>query len=46
MLKKQDKNSMQTEELIGPGGAIGHPQDYGVIHYLDDSLILMNILIL
>jgi hypothetical protein len=20
MLKKQDKNSMQTEELIGPGG--------------------------
>jgi hypothetical protein len=25
---------------------MGHPQDYGVIHYLDDSFILMNILIL
>jgi hypothetical protein len=30
---------MQTEELIDPGGCIGHPQAYGVIHYLDDSLI-------
>jgi hypothetical protein len=30
---------MQTEELIGPGGAMGHPQAYGVIHYLDDSLL-------
>jgi hypothetical protein len=30
---------MQTEELIGPGGAMGHPQAYGVIHCLDDSLI-------
>jgi hypothetical protein len=39
MLKKQDKNSMQTEELIGPGGTMGHPQAYDVIHYLDDSLI-------
>jgi hypothetical protein len=33
MLEKQDKNSMQTEELIGPEGAMGHPQAYGVIHY-------------
>jgi hypothetical protein len=39
MLKKQDKNSMQTEELIGPGGFMVHPQAYGVIHCLDDSLI-------
>jgi hypothetical protein len=39
MLKKQDKNSMQIEELIGPGGWKGHPQDYGVIHCLDDSLL-------
>jgi hypothetical protein len=30
---------MQTEELIGPGGAMGHLQAYGVIHCLDDSLI-------
>jgi hypothetical protein len=30
---------MQTEELIGPGVAMGHTQDYGVIHYLDDSLL-------
>jgi hypothetical protein len=39
MLKKTDKNSMQTEELIGLGGAMGHPQAYGVIYYLYDSLI-------
>jgi hypothetical protein len=39
MLKSQDKNSMQTEELIGSGGSMGHPQAYGVIHYLDDSLL-------
>jgi hypothetical protein len=39
MLKKQDKNGMQTDELIGPEGDKGHPQDYGVIHYLDDSLL-------
>jgi hypothetical protein len=39
MLKKQDKNSMQTEELIGPGGCMGHPQSYGVIHCLDESSI-------
>jgi hypothetical protein len=30
---------MQTEELIRPEGAMGHPQAYGFIHYLDDSLI-------
>jgi hypothetical protein len=30
---------MQTEELIGPGVSMGNPQAYGVIHYLDDSLI-------
>jgi hypothetical protein len=30
---------MQTEELIGPEGDMGHPQAYGVIHYLDDSLL-------
>jgi hypothetical protein len=29
---------MQTEELIGAGVAMGHPQAYGVIHYLYDSL--------
>jgi hypothetical protein len=39
MLKKQDKNSMQTEELIGPGSCMGHPQAYGVIHCLDESSI-------
>jgi hypothetical protein len=39
MLKKQDKNNMQTEGLIGPGVAMGHPQAYGVIYYLDDSLL-------
>jgi hypothetical protein len=39
VLQKQGKNSMQTEELIGPGVAMGNPQDYGVIHYLDDSLL-------
>jgi hypothetical protein len=39
MLKEQGKNSMQTEELIGLGGFHGNPQDYGVIHYLDDSLL-------
>jgi hypothetical protein len=30
---------MQTEELIGTEGAMGHPQAYGVIHYLYDSLL-------
>jgi hypothetical protein len=39
VLKKQGKNSMQTEKLIGSGGFHGNPQAYGVIHYLDDSLI-------
>jgi hypothetical protein len=39
VLKKQGKNSMQTKELIGPVGCHGNPQDYGVIHYLDDSLL-------
>jgi hypothetical protein len=39
MLKKQDKNRMQTEELIGLEGSMGNPQAYGVIHYLDDSLL-------
>jgi hypothetical protein len=37
--KNKGKNSMQTEELIGPRVAMGHPQDYGVIHYLVDSLL-------
>jgi hypothetical protein len=31
MLRKQGKNSMQTEDLIGPGVAMGYPQAYGVI---------------
>jgi hypothetical protein len=39
MLKKQDKNTMQTEELIGPGGSMRHPLSYVVTHYLDDSMI-------
>jgi hypothetical protein len=39
MLKKQDKNSMQTKELIGLGGSMGNHRAYGVIHYLDDSLL-------
>jgi hypothetical protein len=39
MLKKQDKNRMQIEELIGPEGSMGNPQAYGVIHYLYDSLL-------
>jgi hypothetical protein len=30
---------MQTKDLIDPVGAMGHPQAYGVVHYLDDSLI-------
>jgi hypothetical protein len=30
---------MQTEELIGSGVAMGNPQAYGFIHYLDDSLL-------
>jgi hypothetical protein len=30
---------MQTKKLIGSGGAMGHPQAYGVIHYLDESLL-------
>jgi hypothetical protein len=30
---------MQTEELIGPGVVMGNPQAYGVIYYLDDSLL-------
>jgi hypothetical protein len=42
MLKNQDKDGMQNEKLIGPGGAMGHTQAYGVIHYLYDSFI-MNI---
>jgi hypothetical protein len=39
VLGKQDWNSMQTKGLIGLGVAMGHPQDYGVVHYLDDSLL-------
>jgi hypothetical protein len=39
VLKKQGNNSMQTEELIGTGGFHGQPQDYGVIHFLDDSFL-------
>jgi hypothetical protein len=39
VLKKQGKNSMQTEELIGPGGFHRNPQAYGVIHYLDDLFL-------
>jgi hypothetical protein len=30
---------MQTEELIGQGVAMGHSQAYGIIHYLDYSLL-------
>jgi hypothetical protein len=32
---------MQTKELIGPGGLYGHPKYYGVIHYLDDSFLMI-----
>jgi hypothetical protein len=39
VLKKQDKNSMQIEELICIGGFYENSQDYGVIHYLYDSLL-------
>jgi hypothetical protein len=39
VLKKQGWNSMQTKELIGPRGAMGHPQAYGVVHYLYDSFL-------
>jgi hypothetical protein len=39
VLKKQGKNIMQTNELIGSGGCHGASQAYGVIHYLDDSLL-------
>jgi hypothetical protein len=30
---------MQTKELIVSGVAMGNSQDYGVIHYLDESLL-------
>jgi hypothetical protein len=30
---------MQTKELIGLGVSMGLPQTYGVVHYLDDSLL-------
>jgi hypothetical protein len=30
---------MQTKKLICPGGAMGQPQVYGVVYYLDDSLL-------
>jgi hypothetical protein len=30
---------MQTKELIGPGGCHRASQYYGVVHYLDESLI-------
>jgi hypothetical protein len=39
MIKKEDCNIMQTKELIDPGGATGYSQAYGVLHYLDDSLL-------
>jgi hypothetical protein len=39
VLKQQVNNSMQTEELIGPGDCHGHPQAYGVIHYLYYSFL-------
>jgi hypothetical protein len=39
VLKKQGKNSMESKELIGTGVAMGHPQAYGVFHYLHDSLL-------
>jgi hypothetical protein len=39
MLKKQGTNSMQTEELICPGGCHENNKAYGVFHYLDDSLL-------
>jgi hypothetical protein len=39
MLEKEGCNSMQTKELIDPGGAMGYSQAYGVVHYLDDSLL-------
>jgi hypothetical protein len=39
VLEKQGWNSMQTKELICPGGRHGASQAYGVVHYLDDSLL-------
>jgi hypothetical protein len=39
VLKKQGWNIMQTKELIGLGVAMGKPQAYGVVHYLDDFLL-------
>jgi hypothetical protein len=38
-LEKQGWNSMETKKLIGPGVPWGSPQDYGIVHYLDDSLL-------
>jgi hypothetical protein len=38
VLKKQIWKSTQTKSLICPWGAMGHPQPYGFVHYLDDSL--------
>jgi hypothetical protein len=38
VLKKESWKSTQTKSLICPGRAMWHPQDYGVEHYLDDSL--------
>jgi hypothetical protein len=39
VLEKHGCNSMQTKELIGPGGCHGASQAYGVVNYLDDSLL-------
>jgi hypothetical protein len=39
VLEKQGWNSMRTKEFIGPGVSMGHPQAYGVVQYLDDSLL-------
>jgi hypothetical protein len=39
VLKKQGWNKMEIKELIGLGGSMVNPHDYGVVHYLDDSLL-------
>jgi hypothetical protein len=39
VLKKEGKNSMQTEEDANQGLARGHPTAYGLIYYLYDSLL-------
>jgi hypothetical protein len=39
VLETQGWDTMQTKKFIAPGGAMRIPQYYGVVHYLDESLL-------